>query len=66
MACVAAAQCRKSDLPDSTMTTRSQVTCHSEWAVHYPAVVSHVGSLIENHIRSPGHAGWKTCGGCAR
>ena len=43
MAC-AAAQCRKSDLPDSrldadsTMTTRSQVTCHSKWAVHYPAM----------------------------
>ena len=34
----AAAQCRKFDLPDSTMTTRSPVTCHSEWALHFPVV----------------------------
>jgi len=31
------------------MTTRSQVTCHSEWAVHYP-VVYHTWEVLSKTI----------------
>jgi hypothetical protein len=51
----------------STMATRSQVTCHSEWSGHCITLLCITrGKPYREPIHSPRHASWKTRCGCAR